>query len=874
MKTKVLNKRWGLCALGNEPFAFRGFMSLLLLLATWVNFGQEAPKPALTEKDYNLWETMYLDKMSVSGKWISYGKRYDEKPSELFLKSTDGRKQFRFERAGGGQFSNENYFACLDGARALNIVDLKTGVIKKIDDVESYSFTQNGKYLVTMANKILSIRKSSGIISESIAGIDEYMVRDNMVVYTGSNTGVHRVQLLNLNEAAKVTDIAESEEYGFSTLVWHRGGNAVAFLKNGDERSICYYSLTEEKLAEFTPGSFPDTFNHAIAPAYGSGLSISTDGKRVFFMAEKKDGDRKKFDGIQIWNGNDAVVYPERTHIGDSEFNRISVAWWPELKKVKRLTTDLRPFGILNTTEDYALSYNIIDVGAQYVQHYKVNYYVTDIETGESNLLVPNQSSAVLESGFSPAGKYFAYHNDRQWFVYNFKTKKQQLVDTGKLGLSSPQLDTATADPYGVAGWGPDDEYLLLYDAFDIWKFPMNGGVAERLTKGKEKGVQYRIAPPVNNPFIDRGFRGHIDVPYDLEKGLVISAESDNETGYFFREMDGGLRKIVFDEMRNSNIIFDEAMEKFAFLAENYNKPPELHFKQKKGKVKRIAESNAHHYNYAWGKQETIHYLNSKGDALKGLLYYPSNFDPKNKYPMVVNIYEQQYYRKKQYNNPSFANMAGFNILNLVANGYFVFLPDIVYEIGDPGVSATDCVTAAVRKALERKYIDSAKVGLVGHSFGGYETNFIITQTDLFACAVSGASIADLPGWYLSIGWNDGKPELWRSESQQFRMGGSLFDDNDRYLRNSPVWHASKVNTPVLLWSGEDDRQVHYYQSITFYLALRRLNKKEILLIYPDEGHAMIKYQNRKDLTIRMSQWLDYYLKGYNPAEWMADGVK
>lgn len=846
----------------------------LVLFAVCPIYGQVATKPPLTEKDYHLWGTMYLDKMSESGNWISYGNRYNERPSELILKRTDGEKMYRFDRAGEGGFCKEDYFACLTNSGVLHIIGLGDGSVREIDGVDSFAFTENGQYLITWRKKILSIRKPDGRLIKSIAGIEEYRISGNKLICTGSAHGVQRVLLIDLTSTVTITDIAESAEESFSNFVWNWDGKSLVFIKNGKDRSLYYYSLTNRNLVEFDPDEYEDT-NRCIIPAdYGSGLSISTDGERVFLSLQKEKSMTTKFDGIQIWKGNDAVVLPRRALTCDEEFNSVLIVWWPERKQVRKLTSDSRPFLMLNSTEDFVVSYNPEELGKQYVENPAVNYYVTNIETGEIDLLVRNQSTALRASGFSPEGNYFVYFNENQWRAYNFRTRKHMPLNTYPLGKLTIDIDRTVTDPYGIAGWGLGDDYILFYDALDIWKVPIDGTAPIRLTDGRESQTQYRIVPPANSRFRMSSFRGHVDFPYDIQDGVIVSAESESRTGYYLLKGNGTLQKIVFDEQHNNAIMSNPTMKDFVFLSENYNIPPELNFKKLGRKIKRIDVSNPQHYNYAWGMQETIQYFNSKGDQLKGLLYYPANFDRSKFYPMVVNIYEQQYYRKKRYFNPSYGNMTGFNVQNLVADGYFVFLPDIIYDIGAPGLSATDCVTAAVKKVLERPYIDAKKVGLNGHSFGGYETNFIITQTDLFACAISGASVADFPSWYLSVGWNDGNPELWRFESQQFRMGKSLFDDYEGYLRNSPVYHAAKVNTPVLLWTGEDDRQVHFEQSIAFYLALRRLNKKEILLIYPGEGHALIKPENKKDLTIRMSQWFDYYLKESAGADWIHAGVK
>ena len=177
------------------------------------------------------------------------------------------------------------------------------------------------------------------------------------------------------------------------------------------------------------------------------------------------------------------------------------------------------------------------------------------------------------------------------------------------------------------------------------------------------------------------------------------------------------------------------------------------------------------------------------------------------------------------------------------------------------GESAKKCVLAAVDAVLLKYNVDPNRIGLTGHSFGGFETDYIIAKTDRFAAAVSGAAVTNLVSGYLYYNTNSASPNFWRFENHQQRMGKSLFEDLSSYLRNSPVLQAEGVNTPLLAWTGEEDKQVYYFQSIEYYLALRRLNKEHTLLIYPGESHTIIDKKNQADLTKRIEAWFAKYLK-------------
>ena len=257
---------------------------------------------------------------------------------------------------------------------------------------------------------------------------------------------------------------------------------------------------------------------------------------------------------------------------------------------------------------------------------------------------------------------------------------------------------------------------------------------------------------------------------------------------------------------------------------------------------------------------ELIHYKSPKGINLEGILYYPDDYQSGKKYPMIVRIYEKQSKNFHHYHNPSQYNADGFNPRNYTSQGYLVLYPDITYTMGNPGISATECVISAVDAVLKKEVVEKENIGLIGQSFGGYETAFIISQTDIFAAAVAGCPATDLTSFYFNMGWNQGKPDMWRFEDQQWRFGFSYYEDPQAYMRNSPLHQAEGINTPILLWSGRKDVQVAHEQTMEFYLALKRLNKETTLLIYPEEAHGNMNPVNQNDLSIRIHNWFEEHL--------------
>lgn len=241
---------------------------------------------------------------------------------------------------------------------------------------------------------------------------------------------------------------------------------------------------------------------------------------------------------------------------------------------------------------------------------------------------------------------------------------------------------------------------------------------------------------------------------------------------------------------------------------------------------------------------------------------------------MIVHIYEKQSHTLHQYSNPTLLNEPGYNFTIFTSEGYFVFSPDIVHENENVGLSALDCVESGTKKIIEMGLVDSKRIALIGHSFGGYETGFIINHSDLFATAVASGGIFDLTRRFLTFGVNMRMPEMWRFSSGGWRMGKKTpFSHRQDFDRNSPLESVTNLKIPLLMWSGKEDTQVDPFQSMEYYLALRRLGKKCIFLQYPGEDHTLLEPVNQKDLSIRLLQWFDYYLKDQKDAEWIRAGT-
>jgi len=287
--------------------------------------------------------------------------------------------------------------------------------------------------------------------------------------------------------------------------------------------------------------------------------------------------------------------------------------------------------------------------------------------------------------------------------------------------------------------------------------------------------------------------------------------------------------------------------------------------------LRKVSHANPQQAQLVWGTSELVQFKNADGVPLTAALYKPDNFDPHKKYPMLVYIYEKLTQNVNRFVDPRPGH--SINISFYVSNGYLVLTPDIVYTTGYPGQSALKCVLPAVQAVVDRGYVDEKAIGIQGHSWGGYQIAYMVTQTNRFRAVEAGAPVADMISAYDGIRWGTGLPRQFQYERTQSRIGGSIWQYPTRFIENSPIFWADRVETPVMILCNDGDDAVPWYQGIEFYLALRRLGKEVYLFDYNGEPHHLNKRPNQKDYTIRMQQYFDHYLKGAPAPDWMEKGV-
>ncbi len=498
------------------------------------------------------------------------------------------------------------------------------------------------------------------------------------------------------------------------------------------------------------------------------------------------------------------------------------------------------------------------------------DYSLVNIRTGETKSLLTASGYGLA---LSPNGKYLFGFDNKDWFTISVPGG-QRVNLTAKLKEKFFDEEHDTPDEprsYGGGQWTPDGKFVLVSDRFDIWKLAADGSSAENLTKiGRAGNIRFSILRPRNPEDVTP------DRTIDLTKPLLLGAVNlvTRDTG-FYRLEPGSAPKMLLMGARNYGSpvkakdadVYLMTVQTFSQYPDYYVTTPDFH------ELKRVTDINPHTKNYNWGRAELIHYTSTDGDKLSGILIKPENFDPSKKYPMVVYIYERLSQNLHQFRVPTVNAGQVINPTFYASNGYLVLMPDIAYKVGTPGQSAMRCILPAIQAVADKGFVDEKAIGINGQSWGGYQIAYMVTQTNRFKAAVAGAPVSNMTSAYSGIRWGSGLPRQFQYEKTQSRIGATLWEAPMKYLENSPVFMADRVQTPLLMIHNDQDGAVPWYQGIEYFLALRRLGKEAYLLNYNGEDHNLTRRATARDFSVRMFQFFEHHLRGKPAPEWMDKGV-
>jgi len=868
----------------NLTLVYRILSVLILELVTCPILGQELIPKQLTRKDYKSWSKLRSDKISDNGNWVSYLLTYDSAEDTLFVKNTNSQLSYNFPNSSYGFFSNENIFASLDKTKNLNVLNLNSGAIKSIPNVAKFNFSTDSEYLIThesdnAGSQNICFRKKDLKVQMIIKNVQDFQINEtaNILIFSRLDQIGFSVGIINLNLKLIKTDLVIETGGEVKNLTLSKDGTCAAFYAIENNFSGIYFYNRKNKKLSILKSLHNEKFNSKIiAESQDIPLKISDDNSAVYFSYKSSDKITADREFPEIWGYRDKYLFPYRK-LSESYNKPYLAIWKPTTMKVLPISSEKFSWAALTGNSGFAVIADPSKYEPQYDLNPPMDYFILNTNTGQKELFLSRQSGLSSHMNFSPNGRFICYYKNKRWQLYDLILKKHRNVSANiQTDFQRSKEDSMGGGDmlYGFQGWTSDCRSFIVRDKYDLWQIFLFEKRARRLSKGKEQEITFNLYSKDRDSKEIPNYSGAKIQSINLKDKNILAAydHRNDASGYYLFDSKRGLHPLILKKSLVSRILKAKKNDKYSFESENFNISPSILFKASDtATVKTIVETNLQQKKFKWGFSEVINFKNSQNKYLKGALFYPAGYDPKIKYPMIVHIYEKQTQKLHKYETPSFRNQGGFNITELTSNGYFVFLPDIEYERGNPAISASDCVISAVKMILSKGIVNPSKIGLIGHSFGGYETNFILTQSNLFAAAISGSGVSDNINCYFTLNREFNNAEIWRFENQQFRMGASFYDDRIAYLKNSPLLYADKINTPLLIWAGKNDNNVRPEQSITFYLALRRLGKKAVMIQYPGEGHVLFSNMAKEDLTDRIRDWFDYYLKGEEPKQWISE---
>jgi dipeptidyl aminopeptidase/acylaminoacyl peptidase len=812
---------------------------------------------------------------------------------------------------------------------SLALLDLSTGAISKVERVKSFRLPQDGggwvAYLLEgeiadtgaaepgeqggqgeqeveeggeVARKkrdneigtTLVLRNLSSGAERRYESVTEYAFSDGgeRLVYAASNRdgsadGVMVVQL----ESGAVTPLMTGEGI-YKSAVFDEAGDQVAFLSNRDDYQADQpeFSLYHWRSGQIEPSRVAGRGTAGIPAGWWvserGDLSFSQSGARVFFATapipepevkdSTPDGERVKID---VWHWRDPLLQPMQLLQVERERNRTySAVLHLRNGRVVQLATLEVPTVSVGQEGDADLALGTSNLRYRLLTSWDSpgynDVYLVNVNSGERwQVIEALQGNASL----SPNGEYVFWWDRVGLAWYASTTDGTAMIDlTSRIPypLFNEDHDLPSSPPsYGYAGWTEADEEFLVYDRYDVWAVDPEGRKAPRNVtdeQGRSDSLRFRL------------------VQLDPEAEFVSRSDPMLLAAFDLQTKDAGF----YDDRVGG----DEAPELLLSMARRFSSPtkardanvllftrssveefPDLWVSNLDfTEMRRVSDANAQQSEYLWATVELVQWLSADGRPLQGLLYKPEDFDPVRQYPMIVYFYERESDNLHVHYDP-IPHRSVIRPTFYASRGYLVFVPDIVYQVGYPGESAMKCVMPGVLQLIDQGYVDQDNIGVQGHSWGGYQIAYMVTKTDLFKAAAGGAPVSNMTSAYGGIRWSSGMSRMFQYEKTQSRIGATLWEAPMRYIENSPIFWADKVETPLLMLHNDHDGAVPWYQGIEMFVALRRLGKPAWLINYNDEPHWPTTYANKRDWNIRLQQYFDHYLKGAPAPVWLAEGI-
>ncbi len=913
----------------------RFFTVLLLQLAIVFNVLAQEQKKIIDQSDYAGWKNLGSNQLSYDGNWITYEINPQHRGDGwLYLKRTGGDID-SVARGTNASFSpNSNFlvFAVkpeadkVRQARAENtrqddmpkdslfIWNFRDMSLAKIERVRSFRTAQEeSDWIVYHKDKEKAEndeeeesdeqeneRTSEGtrlvvlnpVTNEefSFENVDNYTFSPNgklvgMVHVEKDSLEYITVQVFNTVNKTSETIFEGQGETG--RLNTDENGNQLTFIFTPDEEDPKVYDLYywKEGTAEATMVVGADS------PGMPEGWSVSENGfvyfsdnaGRLYFgtapIPEPEPEDTLLSDEkyrLDVWHWKDPYIQPQQLvqrqreqrrtynavyHIDRGQMVQLAREDMPDLSTIQGGDGDIA-LGSSN------LPYRILITWS--ASNYR-DYYLVDVNTGEREMILERD---LFHTSLSPGGDYLLNYNylDSCWYAISVDDRTRVNL-TGDIPhefynilADRPQEPS----PYGIAGWVEDDRYVLIYDHHEIWQVdPTGRDNPVNITGGyaRANNMRFRYIDLEDEDYIGR------------RQTMMLDAFNDTNKQSGFYEVrvhrPGTPSRVIMEDARFFRPQKARDADLLAWRRSTFREYSDLWLSDMSfNNARKISITNPQQSEYRWGDVELVEWVSFSKDTLQGLFYTPEGFDPNKKYPMIVYFYERSSNGLHNHQTPS-PSRSTINRPHYLSNGYLIFVPDInPYIEGYPAKTSYNSIVSGTKAMINRfGFIDRNNIGLQGQSWGGYKIAHLITETNMFKAAMAGAPVSNMFSAYGGIRWASGRSRQFQYEETQSRIGGTPWEMPLRYIENSPIFFADKVETPLLMMHNDDDGAVPWYQGIEYFMALRRLGSPVWMLNYNDEAHNLRRWPNRIDLDTRMMQFFDHYLKGEPAPVWMEEGI-
>ena len=898
---------------------------------TALSFGQ---KKVLDHSDYERWSTIKDEALSPDGSHVLYSLEKGEKDHYLKIQDAKGTFVLQYDRGQKGQFTYDSKYAIFtikpwkDSVVALKkkkvkkeqlpkdsigIFHLKQKTLTKIGNVKSFKIPEKWSGFLAYQleeikkekkkekdsskadkkkNKVKKVSKKNGhhlvLLNletnqiDTLKFVTDYLFakKGKWLAYTSSGETINSeagifVRNLKTNETKTLHQALKAKYFKLS---FSDSGKRFAFIVDTDSTKVqlrpneLFLWNENQEIAErvLDNATAPDT--HVISK-YGK-VHFSNDESKLYFGLAKTpiEKDTSLLDeevvNVEVWTYNEPQLYTvQELQLKNDSIHSFVTALSIEDKKVIPIANEVFKDATIGDKGDSNVALvrtgKPYELASQWTARRYYDYKVVNSDNGETLYEFKKRPFMQL----SPKGNYgYGYSRvDSTWFAYNLRSGKKTDLTKGQVFYDEENDVPNYPYPYGAAGWTKGDQYLLIYDRYDIWKIHPETGEKTKLTNGRASKTVYR--------YLDLDEE---EEAIDFDQPILLSTfnEISKDGGYAsFSPKTARINPLLSGPYGFSKPKKAEQGDQLIFTKQSFEEFPDLQITDLsfRNPIK-LSHANPQQMAYNWGTIELVNWISLDGKELQGMLVKPEDFDPNKKYPLLVNFYEKSSDGVHRHRHPR-AERSSLNYSFYASRGYIIFNPDVSYRMGYPGESAYNCVIPGVTSLIEKGFIDKDNIGIQGHSWGGYQIAYLVTKTDIFKAAESGAPVPNMISAYGGIRWWSGLSRQFQYEHTQSRIGGTPWEYPARYIENSPIFNIDKINTPLLIMHNDADGHVPWYQGIEFFVSLRRLGKPSWFLNYNGEPHWPLKLQNRKDFNIRMAQFFDHYLKGKGKPSWMERGV-